>query len=235
MTNKMKIMKMIKTIKTIKLIKMEVKTVNEYRFRMYKRKMYKDYFEYIMEHKKNVFKVCWGRKMYLHALTHDLSKLLPSEFFPYADWFYGEYGVKIEKQYPDKENYTNGQSCLSRSYLRCRIDFKYAWAKHYKRNKHHWEHWYNPITQECRYMPQKYIKQMICDWDAMALKFGDTSREFYMYNYDKIQLNLKSRVELEFELGLIDEACLISNITWKDYCERNNITMKEDLRRIKMQ
>lgn len=47
------------------------------------------YLLYVLEHKKNVFKVCWKRGMYLHAFTHDLSKFLPSEFFPYAERFYG--------------------------------------------------------------------------------------------------------------------------------------------------
>lgn len=81
-------------------------------------------------------------------------------------------------------------------------------------------------------MPEKYIKQMICDWKGMARKFGDTAQEFYMKNYDKIQLTRKSRLDLEFELGLIDGVALVSNMIWKDYCENIGITMEEDLRQL---
>lgn len=196
---------------------------------------YIGYLKYILEHKKNVFKTCWKRGLYLHAFTHDLSKFLPSEFIPYAKWFYGEYGVRW-----------NGGTCNSWEFdehNKCKQDFDYAWEHHQVKNKHHWNYWtydideyYSNMGELGRFklkqpkdMPLKYIKQMICDWEGMALKFGDTAQQFYMNNYGKIELSLKSRLELEVELGLIDETCLISNVTWKDYCERNDITMEEDL------
>ena len=52
---------------------------------------YWKYLLYVLEHKKNVFKTCWKRGLYLHALTHDLSKFMPDEFIPYARYFYGNY------------------------------------------------------------------------------------------------------------------------------------------------
>lgn len=105
-------------------------------------------------------------------------------------------------------------------------DFNKAWEHHYKNNKHHWNYW---IGQD---MPEKYIKQMICDWKAMSRKFGDTAQEFYMKNHDKIELTHCSRVLLEFNLGLIDSVCLVSNMNWEEYCERVNKTMEEDLREL---
>lgn len=128
----------------------------------------------------------------------------------------------------------------------CELDFNLAWEHHQVNNKHHWNYWtydvdeyYNNMGElesfklsQPKDMPLKHIKQMICDWEGMALKFGDTAQQFYMNNYDKIELSLKSRLELELELGLIDGTLLISNVTWKDYCERNNITMEEDLRKL---
>ena len=66
----------------------------------------------------------------------------------------------------------------------------------------------------------------------MARKFGNTAQEFYMKNYDNIKLTRESRVYLEFELGLIDSVFLVSNLTWKDYCENIEITMEEDLRKL---
>lgn len=41
-------------------------------------------------------KLAGKRGLYLHAFTHDLSKFLPSEFIPYAKWFYGENGIKLK-------------------------------------------------------------------------------------------------------------------------------------------
>lgn len=185
-----------------------------------KLKMYKDYFKYIMEHKVNVFKVCWKKKMYLHAITHDLSKFSPAEFFPYAEWFYGEYGTNIDSTLlliPQ----------IKEKHERCKAKFEKAWRHHYRRNKHHWNHWVGTN------MPIKYISQMICDWDAMSIKFGGTKYEFYMNNYDNIDLSLNSRLDLEFMIGLIGGEALVSNVTWRAHCERLNITMLEDLKNLK--
>ena len=159
-------------------------------------KKYKEYFKYILEHKKNVFIECWKEGLYIHAFTHDLSKFSPKEFKAYAEYFYGEWGVKTEKQYSDKEVYTNGLSCLSRSYLKCKSDFDDAWEHHYKNNKHHWNYW---IGQD---MPEKYIKQMMCDWKGMSRKFGDTAQEFYLKNYKRMNLSWNTRMYIEMSMDL---------------------------------
>lgn len=187
---------------------------------------YIGYFKYILEHKRNVFKTCWQRGLYLHAFTHDLSKFLPCEFIPYAKWFYGEYGVKVCDTIHDMPIEVQNK------HKKLKENFRWAWVNHYNKNKHHWEHWHSYLTGESENISNKYILQMICDWEGMALKFGDSAQEYYMNNYDKIELSLNSRLALEVELGLIDETCIISNVTWKDYCNKNNITMKEDLKKL---
>lgn len=179
---------------------------------------YWKYFKYIMEHKKNVFIECWKEGLYIHAFTHDLSKFSLKEFLPYANWFYGEYGLAIK----DKDK--NGTREWER-YRECGVRFSWACEHHYKHNKHHWNYW---IRRE---MPDKYIKQMICDWKGMSRKFGDTAQEFYYKNYDKIRLERNSRINLEFELGLLGEA-IIFGMTWKDCCENWGITMEEDLKNL---
>lgn len=171
-----------------------------------------------MEHKKNVFIECWDKGLYLHAFTHDLSKFLPSEFIPYARYFYGNYPPNVLLKDIGYKNIKTKESIKE--------DFNKAWEHHYKHNKHHWNYW---IGEE---MPEKYIKQMICDWKAMSRKFGDTAQEFYMKNHDKIKLKHSSRVLLEFNLGLIDGVCLASNMNWKEYCKRTNKTMEDDLREL---
>ena len=165
-------------------------------------KDYWKYFLYVLEHKKNVFKACWKREMYWHAFVHDLSKFHPKEFFAYAEWFYGPFGVKLKREY-NEEQITNGMSCLSRSYLECKAGFDKAWKHHYKNNKHHWNYWVKQ-NGKAKQMPEKYLWQMIVDWEAMGVKFGNTAQEFYLNNYKKINLHIQSRIALEAMLDLND-------------------------------
>jgi hypothetical protein len=131
---------------------------------------------YVLEHKKNVFKTCWKRKLYKHAITHDLSKFSPSEFLPYARYFY-----------ISKEDFKE--------------EFEKAWEHHYKNNPHHWEYWLDE-NGEPKPIPEKILWQMIADWEGMALKFGDTAQAFYLKNYKKIKLEYNTRMWLEHMLDI---------------------------------
>jgi len=135
-----------------------------------------DYFKYVIEHKKNVFKTAWKRGLYIHAFTHDLSKFSGSEFLPYAKYFY-----------KDKEKY--------------KYDFEMAWRHHYYNNPHHWQHWLDENDKPTN-IPHKHIEEMIADWEGMALKFGDSAQNYYLSNYKKIKLTDTTRMTVEFELGL---------------------------------
>lgn len=172
---------------------------------------YINYLKYVLEHKKNVFKVCWKEKMYLHAFTHDLSKFSPIEFFAYAENFYGK---------KDCSTCAKSTGCkLDKSSCRyTHKDFDAAWEHHQIRNKHHWNYWTYDLDkyysepgislQECKLknpkpIPYKYIKQMLCDWEAMNIKFGGTSQKFYLEHYNEIELEEGTRVCLEYNLNLI--------------------------------
>lgn len=145
-------------------------------------KKYINYFKYVLEHKKNVFKVCWKNGAYIHAITHDISKFLPSEFFPYANH-------DFSSKEPDPK-------------------FDIAVGKHYIRNKHHWQHWKGVD------IPEKYIDQMIYDWEAMAIKFGGSAKQYYEANRYKILISNKTRFILEQKLGALRESdCCLSAIT----------------------
>jgi len=141
-----------------------------------------------------------NRELIIHAFTHDLSKFSVVEFDPYAEFFHGYFGVKLEKDYT-YEQINNGESCLSNSYLKCKKAFLKAWQHHKDKNKHHWNYWDERNLQ----MPVKYIRFMICDWSAMSRKFGDTPQEFYLKNYKKIKLHRDSRHLVEILLGLAYE------------------------------
>lgn len=136
------------------------------------------YFKYIVEHKKNVFIECWREGLYVHAFTHDLSKLRPDEFFAYA------------------EKHVNGNNTTPEA----EAAFNKAWELHYCRNKHHWKHWSEklkrafPSPSYLRMffqldMPEKYIRQMVCDWRGMGRKFNDTAKEFYEKNKSNMILS----------------------------------------------
>jgi len=141
-------------------------------------KPYWDYFKYVLEHKKNVFKTCWSKGLYKHAITHDLSKFSSQEFVSYAKYFY-----------INKEEFKQ--------------EFDKAWEHHYKNNPHHWDYWLdeNGVPKT---IPDRYLRQMIADWEGMSLKFGDTAQEYYLNNYKKIKLDRDTRIKLEMMLGLND-------------------------------
>ena len=162
-----------------------------------KNNIYWKYFKYVLEHKKNVFKVCWNKGMHLHAFAHDLSKFSKHEFQQYAKWFHGEYGVKYN---PDERIYVDVKSTINLiDHYKFKDDFDLAWQHHKDNNKHHWNYW----NERDLGMPEEYIEQMICDWDAMSIKFGDTALDFYSKNKDNIQMSDYSRRYLHWRLGYL--------------------------------
>ena len=174
-----------------------------------------NYLFYIIEHKKNVFKHCWKRGLYLHAFTHDISKLLPDEFISYYRWFYGDYGVKLKDVYSYEKLYDN--DTIYRKHDELNISFNKSWERHYRRNKHHYNHWVG------KDMPIRYIKQMLCDWDAMSDKFGGTSQEYYLKKYYSFNMTNETRFRLEIELDLIR---VIDNSILDDFIIDNSLSDK---------
>lgn len=144
-------------------------------------KVYWNYLKYITQHKWYVAIECFKMRLYLHAFTHDLSKLRPSEFFPYAEKFFsGDYAYR---------------------YLYVEQRFEEAWNHHQKRNRHHWDYWVNSSGMPIP-IPKKYILQMIADWRAMGRKFGDTARDYYLKNMDRMKLHprTKNQINIIFEI-----------------------------------
>lgn len=192
--------------------------------------------KYILEHKKNVFKVCWKEGLYLHAFTHDLSKFSPYEFSAYAQSFYGEKSCDTCAKAKPCSRYTGG--CEKYEFT----GFKDAWEHHQVRNKHHWNYWTYDLEkfyslpgvelQDCklatpRPMPLKYIKQMLCDWEAMNIKFGGTSQKYYLEHYNEIELDRGTRVCLEYRLGLIQLLnASYSEGNWEVHCPISEVIEK---------
>lgn len=158
---------------------------------------YWKYLLYVLEHKKNAFKTCWKRGLYLHAFTHDLSKFMPDEFIPYARYFYGDYPSEAVL---DTVSCTKNKSkTLTKEKVERR--FNKAWELHYKRNKHHPEYW---IGED---MKRNNIEQMICDLEAMSLKFGGSAQGYYLKNYNKWEITKNTRLGIEDALDINDNSC----------------------------
>jgi len=114
-------------------------------------------------------------------LIHDMSKLLPSEWNPYAQTFYSEIG---DKQY---------KPCY---------EFDYAWLFHQRRNKHHWQYWLLKEDNgniKALEMPEKYSLEMLADWmgAGKAITGKWEYKDWYTKNQEKIILNERTRRFIE--------------------------------------
>ena len=98
--------------------------------------MYWKYLKYVIRHKWYVFIECCKLGILIRGLLHDFSKLLPSEFFPYAHYFYGSW-MKESEWHGDRRNYIPWKY----TEMGVKEAFDIAWLKHQKRNKHHWQYW----------------------------------------------------------------------------------------------
>lgn len=132
-----------------------------------------EYIEYIEEHISNVKtvfykygdKLCKELNISKNALEkninlHDASKFSNDEFDAYRNYYY-----PCSNEEKDEKA------------------FEKAWKHHYTNNPHHPEYWCNNTVKED--MPNIYIAEMLCDWEAMSMKFNDNTYEYYMKERDK--------------------------------------------------
>lgn len=160
---------------------------------------YLKYLSYVLRHKWFVFVECCKEGIPWRGIVHDLSKLLPGEFIPYARYFYGrEDTIRRDKTGYYKPTDTGDKA------------FDFAWLLHQKRNKHHWQWWILPEDEggvKVLPMPEVYRKEMICDWKgagkAQGKKGPNECREWYQVNKTKMQLHPETRkwIEQKLEMG----------------------------------
>jgi len=132
------------------------------------------YLVYLLRHKWWV--ILYGRKLCVpfgRLLAHDLSKFLPDEWFPYANYFYG-----------------SGDS-----------RFQQAWKKHLVRNNHHWDFWAN--QQYGLPMPDVVIREMIADWMSVGKIKGNNAKDWYEQRKDKMTLDPNTRHSVEVYLRYV--------------------------------
>lgn len=132
-----------------------------------------EYQKYINEHIRNVnlafekykFKLCKALNVSVYSLgeniqKHDLSKFSDEEFNPYRNWFYPCLNEEKNKESFDK-----------------------AWEHHYLNNPHHPQYWVRENYIED--MPPIYLAEMLIDWEAMSMKFGGNTYDYYLKERNK--------------------------------------------------
>ena len=126
---------------------------------------------------------------------------MPDEWFPYVNYFYGEY------QYKDVSDIPGGLKSLG-IYPKTKADvereFALAWNAHQKRNKHHWQYWmitWDRGETECLEMPVNYRLEMLADWMGAGKALGKPDvRSWYETNKEKIKLHPETRGLVEWAL-----------------------------------
>jgi hypothetical protein len=181
------------------------------------------YASYIARHKWFVFVECARRGLIWRGIVHDWHKLLPEEWVPCAEHFYGEpvtlrdidmgTGQEFEKGEDGKTylgkapNPVYVARCDSaREYIRTNapdaldIAFDLAWLRHQKRADHHWQWWLlHQDGGDIRPMEMSGAArlEMICDWIGASRAQGyggiEGVREWYEKNKDKMTLHWRTR------------------------------------------
>lgn len=163
---------------------------------------YTKYLWYVIRHKYYVFIECCKLWIPIRGLLHDISKLRPDEFIPYAKYFYG-YWIKENEWHGDIRNYYPYE--LTEMYINQKFDL--AWLHHQKRNPHHWQYW---LLQEddgklkVLDMPIEYKKEMLADWRGVgkAINGLDDTKNWYIKNKDKMILHENTRKWVEEQLNI---------------------------------
>lgn len=158
---------------------------------------YWKYLKYFIRHKYYVMCECFKAGIYWRGITHDLSKFLPSEFIPYANYFYGEY-PSLADITGDARNSYSGEFKET-----IQKKFNTAWLKHQKRNPHHWQYWILQNDSDgvlILDMPRQYALEMVCDWigAGKAIIGKNDLNGWYAANKDNIKLSNNTREYVEF-------------------------------------
>ena len=158
-------------------------------------KRYLTYLLYVIRHKWFVFMQCCKFGIPWLGVIHDWSKFLPSEFIPYAQYFYNPDGSP--KQIRDETGYYKPIDTGDPA-------FDFAWLLHQKRNKHHWQWWV--VTENnggIRVFPilEKYCLEMVADWIGAGRAQGTPDIvKWYIENRDKMIFYTSTREWIENEL-----------------------------------
>lgn len=160
--------------------------------------MYLKYLKYVIRHKWFVFLECRKLKRTWLGIIHDWSKFRPSEFIPYARYFYGNY-----PKYNEMAGDCRNRIKLYKEDIDNRFDK--AWLCHIHRNKHHWQYWLlqeDEGGQKNIPIPIKYLNEMVADWHGAGRAITGKNNTLVWYERNKavIRLNRINRKWVEKKL-----------------------------------
>lgn len=163
----------------------------DYYLKMHRQQVKQGY-EWIKEYVPEILK--YAGDMEEQIEHHDDSKFSEEEYGPYARYFY----VNEKKD---------------------QNEFNEAWNHHQKRNPHHWQYWVC-INEDERNkirtidMPYNYIIEMICDWWSFSWSKKLLGEMFTWYDRNKYDMimSTKTRMQLEYALGKIEEKLIEMNL-----------------------
>lgn len=136
------------------------------------------YLHYLLTHKFYVFIECCKRGIWWRGLLHDLSCFLPSEFLLSSKYF-----LNKPNQSYKKEAYSDPKFDLVR-------------LLHHQRNGHHWQHWVLILDSgkmRAVEIPEKFIKEMWCDWVVAGQLQGNDTEEWILTHFEDMVLHSKTR------------------------------------------
>lgn len=169
------------------------------------------YAAYVWRHKVAVYRA--GRRLGVgrwQLLIHDLSKLRPDEWRPYAEWFYGCRGGSWYDAGKESPLTPHGEDMRAER----KSAFDDAWLLHQHRNPHHWQFWVlreDSGKVKVLMMPDKYRREMLADWmgAGMAIRGHGLdqaiteTRAWYEKTTEGRQLHLSTRTLVEGDLGML--------------------------------
>jgi len=156
------------------------------------------YLSYVIRHKWFVMLACWSEGLYWQGITHDLSKFSPSEWFAYAEYFYGNLIPRSELAGDFRYTYIK-----TKEWHQDRFDL--AWLSHQHQNNHHWQNWIlREDDGETKALPMspKARLEMVCDWRGAGRAQGHGNQwsqtlGWYSTNQHRIILHPDTREWVE--------------------------------------
>jgi len=151
---------------------------------------------YVLRHKWFVFIECLRLGLLWRGIVHDSSKFRPSEWFPYANFFYSH-------NPRDKTGYYKPTDTGDAS-------FDFAWFLHQKRNDHHWQWWILPEDDggdKILAMSSVARREMLADWRGAGRAQGTPDvRHWYAVNKGKMRLHPDTRLWIEEQLAGVEKS-----------------------------
>lgn len=148
----------------------------------------KEYLSYINEHISNV-------QLSFEKYGEQLCKILNIKY----------YDLLNNVRHHDESKYTDIEFEGYRQYFYPCSDeeknkdmFDLAWIHHQNHNPHHPEYWIDRSENNIKDMPPIYIAEMLLDWEAMRIKFGGTTYEYYIKNRDKKRLSENTKKIIDY-------------------------------------